>query len=97
MPLLDPDVPEEEKGDFQINAHGSIALVKKAIQDQTIAQMAGIVKDSAYGWDPRKWADLYANSKRLDSRDLKYTEEELKKLERIVISNPIFHQAALYP
>ena len=41
--LLDPDVPDEEKGEFTINAHGSIALVERAIQDQTLWQMGALV------------------------------------------------------
>lgn len=83
--LMDPDVPEDEKGDFQINAHGSVALVERAIQDQTIAQMAQIVLNPAYGWNPKKWAELYAKSKRLDGKDLSYTEEEQAKID----ANPV--------
>jgi hypothetical protein len=32
--LMDPDVPNDEKGDFDIDAHGSIVLVERAIQEQ---------------------------------------------------------------
>jgi hypothetical protein len=64
--LLDPEVPEDEKGDFKIDAHGSGALVERAIQDQTIAQMGPLVLNPAYGMDPKKWADQFIKSKRLD-------------------------------
>jgi hypothetical protein len=80
--LLDPNVPEDEKGDFQINAHGSVALVERAIQDQTIMQMGQMVKDPAFGMDPKKWFKLMAKSKRLDPRELQYSEEEMAELAK---------------
>lgn len=79
--LLDPDVPDDEKGEFTINAHGSIALVEQAIQDQTIAQMGGLVKDPAYGIDPKKWIKMFFQSKRLDPAQLQYTKEEQARID----------------
>lgn len=78
--LLDPTIPEDEKGDFHIDAHGSVALVERAIQDQTIMQMAQMAKDPAFGVDPKKWFKLMAKSKRLDPRELQYSEEEEAQL-----------------
>lgn len=74
--LLDPDVPEEEKGDFKINAHGSAALVERAIQDQAIAGLAPLALNPAYAIDPKKWAKIYLKSKRLVPEDLQYSKEE---------------------
>lgn len=79
--LLDPDVPDEEKGDFTIDAHGSTALVERAIQDQTIAQMGPLVIQPVYGLDPKKWMKVFLKSKRLDPTDLSYTEEEQAKID----------------
>jgi len=79
--LLDPDVPDEEKGEFTINAHGSAALVERAIQDQTIAQMAQMALNPVYGIDPKKWAKMFFKSKRLDPQDLQYTEEQQQKID----------------
>jgi len=79
--LLDPEVPDDEKGEFVINAHGSVALVERAIQDQTIAQMAAMVMQPAYGIDPKKWAKMFLKSKRLDPAEVQYTEEEQAKLD----------------
>ncbi len=79
--LLDPDVPNEEKGEFQIDAHGSIALVERAIQDQSIAQMGNMAANPIYGIDPKKWAKLFLKSKRLNPDEVQYTEEEQAKLE----------------
>jgi hypothetical protein len=79
--LLDPDVPSSEKGDFEIDAHGSIALVERAIQDQTIGQLGQAVANPAYGGDPKKWFKQMLRSKRLDPDDFTYTEEEQAKID----------------
>lgn len=78
--LLDPDVPNSEKGEFQIDAHGSIALVERAIQDQSIAQMGNMAANPIYGIDPKKWAKLFLKSKRLNPEEVQYTEEEQAKI-----------------
>jgi hypothetical protein len=79
--LLDPDVPNEEKGEFQIDAHGSAALVERAIQDQSIAQMGQMAANPIYGIDPKKWASLFLKSKRLEPTSVQYTEEEQAKID----------------
>lgn len=75
--LLDPSVPDEEKGDWQINAHGSVALVERAIQDQTLAQLVGLSVNPAFGVNPAKVFEEFLKSKRIDPRGVKFTEEEL--------------------
>ncbi len=78
--LLDPEVPDEEKGDFAIDAHGSIALVERAIQDQTIAQLGATVANQIYGLDPKKWAEIFLKTKHIDPKDMQYTEEEQERM-----------------
>lgn len=78
--LLDPDVPDEEKEQYEIEAHGSAALVERAIQDQTIAQMGNMVLNPNYGIDPKRWAKMMLRSKRIHPADLMYTQKELDKL-----------------
>ena len=80
--LLDPDVPEEEKGDFVINAHGSIALVERAIQNQTLAQLLPVSLNPAYGIDPKRCAAEFLKSKSFTPSDLKYTDEELADMAK---------------
>lgn len=80
--LLDPEVPNDEKGDWDIDAHGSTAMVERAIQDQTLAQMGPMVVDPRYGINPKEWMQLYLKSKRLDPRKLQYTEEEQAKMDQ---------------
>lgn len=77
--LLDPTVPDDEKGDIKINAHGSIALVERSIQDQTIAQMTPLAQDPQFGVDPKRWFAELAKSKHLDPRRFQYTPEEQQK------------------
>lgn len=79
--LLDPEVPDDEKGDFQINAHGSVALVERAIQDQTIAQLAQVALNPAYGLDPKRWSKLYLKSKRINPSELTFTPEEQARID----------------
>jgi hypothetical protein len=79
--LLDPDVPDEEKAEFQIDAHGSAALVERAIQDQSIAAMGNMVSNPTFGIDPKKWTKLFLKSKRLAPEDVMYSEEDQAKLD----------------
>ena len=78
--LLDPTVPADEKGDFEIDAHGSVAMVEKAIQERTLMLMGGMVLNPIYGIDPKKWAKEMLRAKRLDPGRLEYTEEELAEM-----------------
>lgn len=83
--LLDPDVPDEEKAEFEIDAHGSVALVERAIMDQTIAQMGPTVLNPAYGIDPKKWAKQFLKTKRLDPADFNYSPEDQQRMDQ----NPV--------
>lgn len=76
--MYGPD--DEEKGDFAINARGSSALVERDIENQEIAQMAGIVTNPIFGIDPKKWASEYLKSRRLDPRAFQYDDEEWQKV-----------------
>jgi hypothetical protein len=78
--LLDPDVPNDEKGEFQIDAHGSVALVERAIQVQTIGQMGALVLNPAYGFDPKRWAAEWVKAQKLSPESFQYSEEEQAKL-----------------
>lgn len=79
--LLDPDVDDDEKGDFSIDAHGSVAMVERAIQDMTIAQMGNLVVNPVYGLDPKRWAKQMIMSKKLNPDDFQYTPEEQARID----------------
>jgi hypothetical protein len=86
--ILDPDVPESEKGDYKIVARGSSALVERDIQNQTIAQMGAMVVNPAFGIDPKRWIAEYFKSQRLNPTLFMYTEDELAKLAEQQAQNP---------
>lgn len=75
--LLDDSIPNDEKGDFKINANGSIALVERAIQEQTLLGMLNAASNPAFGVDPKKLFAEYLKSKHLDPRKIQFTKEEL--------------------
>lgn len=77
--LLDPDVPSDEKGDFIINAHGSIAMVERAIQDQFLMQVLGMTQNPGFDLDPKKVAEEVLKSKHIDPRKVQMSEEDLAK------------------
>jgi hypothetical protein len=79
--LLDSNVPEEEKGDWKIHAHGSVALVERSIHDQFLLQMANFVINPAFGADPKKWFAQTLKSKHMDPADIMMTPEQIAKLE----------------
>lgn len=74
--LLDPDVPADEKGDFKINAHGTSAMVERAIQELTITQSLQMSLNPAFGADPEKAYKMWLKTKRIDPRDVQIDEEK---------------------
>jgi hypothetical protein len=74
--LLDPEVPDNEKAEFEINAHGSIAMVERAIQEQTLMGMLGASANPAFNVDPGKLFAEYLKAKRLDPRKIQYSAAE---------------------
>jgi hypothetical protein len=80
--LLDPDVPDDEKGDFQINAHGSIAMVERAIQEATLMNMLQASGNPAFKINPAKLFAAYLKAKRLDPREIQYSKEEQDQMDK---------------
>lgn len=78
--LMDPDVPADEKGDFEINARGSIAMVEKSIQEQTLTMLGQMSLNPAFGISPEKWAEEFVRVKRMDPTKIQYSEEEKQKM-----------------
>lgn len=78
--LLDPSVPNDEKGDVRIHARGSAALVERAIHDQALVQLLAVLSNPIYANNPKKLSELILKSKRIDPRDVQYTDDELQKL-----------------
>lgn len=81
--LLDPDVDQDCKGDHQIDAHGSIVLVERYIQNQFIASLGAVVKDPAFGINPKKWVKELMMANYYDPTKIQYTEAEQQKLASV--------------
>jgi hypothetical protein len=64
------------KGDFQIDARGSTALVERDIQQQALLQMGAMVMNPAFGIDPEKWIQEAMKAQRLDPKRLLMDEEK---------------------
>jgi len=92
--LLDPDVDDDCKGDYKINAHGSASLVERHIQNQFLATLANAAVNPAYGMDPKKWSDEILKANRYDPRKLKYSKEEQEKIDKTPPPPPPQVQAA---
>lgn len=79
--MLDPTVPDDEKGDVVIHCQGSSALVDRHIHDQMLAQISSIVKDPAFGLNPRKWAKAWLRAKRMNIDEIAYSQDELMRID----------------
>lgn len=82
MLLLDPSIPDDEKGDLKIVADGTMAMVEKAIQEQTMLGAGQMTVNPAFGIDPKKWFSEYWKLKRLDPRKIQYSDEELQQMSQ---------------
>jgi len=74
--LLDPDVPDDEKGDYQVDTSGALAIIEKALQDQFIPQLVAASKDPAYELHPGRCMEAMLRSKRLSPEQFQLTEAE---------------------
>jgi hypothetical protein len=80
--LLDEDVPEDEKGDYHVDTSGALALIEKALQDQTILGMGNLLANRSLKIDPAKWFAAYMRAKRLNPADFQYTDAEWEKVSQ---------------
>lgn len=74
--LLDPDVPDDEKGDYKVDTSGALALIEKALQDQFIPQLVAASKDPAYDLHPGRCMEALLRTKRLPPEQFQLTDAE---------------------
>lgn len=70
----------EEQGDFTIQARGSSALVERDINNRSIMDLGSLVGNPIYGLDPKRWAEQYLKSQKLDYSNFDYEDEDWKQL-----------------
>lgn len=71
---------DNEKGDFQIDARGSSALVQRDIENQAVGEMANIVSNPIFGVDPKKWFEEWCKSKHLDIKRFQFDDDKWKQI-----------------
>lgn len=79
---------DSEKGDFNIDARGSSALVERDLQNQIIMQMGAMVANPIYGKDPKKWMDEFLKSQRLDPKRFDYDDEQWRQIVENMAKGP---------
>lgn len=79
---------DDEKGDFQIDARGSSALVERDIQNQELAGLGKLSLDMRFGIDPRKWVKEYLMSRHFDPKRFEFEDEEWKKILQQMSQKP---------
>jgi hypothetical protein len=82
------------KGDFQIDARGSTALVERDLQNQTILGMAEMVLNPAFEVDPKKWFSEFLKSQRLDPERFQMDKEKLAEVQAAAAQQPQAPQIA---
>jgi tellurite resistance protein len=70
----------EIKGDFEIHAKGSSALLERDAQNQFIQQMGELVMNPVFGLDPKKWMAQQLTQQRLDIEKFQYDDPEWQKV-----------------
>ena len=68
------------KGDFNIDARGSSALIEKDSANQALLQIGAYVTNPIFKKDPRKWVDAVLKAYHLDPDTLDYDDEEWQGL-----------------
>ncbi len=58
------------KGDFEIDAQGSTALIERSLESQAIVQMGEMVQNPAFEIDPAKWFREMCKAQRIDPKRL---------------------------
>lgn len=86
--LMDPSVPDEEKGDYTIDARGSSALVERDIQNQSIMQMGNMILDPRFGKDPKKWMNEVLKASRLDPKKFDYEDDQWRQIVANLAQGP---------
>ncbi len=71
---------DEKKGDFVVDARGSIYLVERELQSQALMQMGALFQNPVYGMDPKKYAKQLMRARRLKPEDFEYDDEEWRQI-----------------
>lgn len=76
---------DSEKGDFQIDARSSSALIERDAQNQWLAQQAQLFLNPVFKKDPAKFADDLLRSQHFDPKKYDYDDAEWEKLAQQIM------------
>lgn len=74
---------DSEKGDFQIDARGSSALVERDIQNQAIMGLVNLTANPAFGLDPEKCIAEALKAQRLDPKRFQMDEQKKAQMAQM--------------
>lgn len=72
---------DSEKGDFNIIARGSTALVERELQAQALVQIGQLTLNPAFELSPARYAEELLRSQKINPESLKLTEEEKEAMK----------------
>lgn len=78
--LMEHSEDDEAKGDFNIVARGSSALVERDMQAQQLVQILQMSLNPAFGLNPQKVAEELLKSYRFNPSTFQYTDEEKQQM-----------------
>ena len=78
--ILQHSKDDSLKGDFNIDARGSSALIEKDSANQALLQIGAYVTNPIFKKDPRKWIDKVLRAYHLDPDTLDYDDDEWQKI-----------------
>lgn len=74
--MQDPNVPEDAKGDFQVKARASSALIQRDMAAALLPQILPLSKDPAFGLSPEKTMDETLRANKFDPSAVALTDDE---------------------
>lgn len=80
--LLDPEVPDDMKGDYKVDTSGALAIIEKALQRQSILAMFNMMGNPAFRVDPAKLFAEWARGERLVPSNFQYSDAEWEKISQ---------------
>ena len=86
--LMEYGEDDDAKGDFQIDARGSTALVDRDLENQFIIQLASMVMNPAFRVKPDKYFAELCKSRRFDPKRIQYDDDEWKQVEANMQKSP---------
>lgn len=78
--LMEYGEDDDSKGDFQVVARGSSALVERDIQSQEMVNIIQMSLNPAFGLNPKRSIKEYLKSRRFDPAAFEYTKEEMRQM-----------------